>query len=39
MAARYGISLRKPDELREQEIIRWYELPPRGIRFKLSYPT
>ena len=36
IASRYGISLRKVDYLREQEILPWYELPPRCIRFKPS---
>ena len=36
IASRYGISLRKVDYLREQEILPWYKLPPRCIRFKPS---
>ena len=36
IAKRYGISLRKIDYLREQQVLPWYELPPRCIRFKPS---
>lgn len=36
IARRYGISVRKVDYLREQQVLPWYELPPRCIRFKPS---
>ena len=36
IASRYGISLRKVDYLREQQVLPWYELPPRCIRFSPS---